>query len=902
MDLMNYFFYNQNAYATQCEDGSYRSLRGQITQELIEDHIGGKITLACYPLLDNRCTLGCFDIDYSREHNFGDNERNIIKEVVKQIVIILNDLVIRQQQIYGEWSGSRGFHLWLFFREPVQASFVRQMFNICLGKVTLPENVDIEIYPKQDATREGVGNCIKVPFGIHRRTGNQTQLYAMDNTRLDPHNLRLNTIPPGQIQRIFRLLQLIQPAVNTTIINADFGYLCEKCELISRWNQNPQAIPYSTWMGIGTNLYLLGESGINAWRDMSQRDTVGWDENVFNQKLVELTRLKPYSCHKLGCNNNCRVGSPIRHLQQPIIRTTATAPAVEIRNTVPIEEIRQQHKESATAVINDYTPSIILDNGFPGLGKTEIVATQILQSDYSATWMAPNHEQANQVADIWGNEAVRLKSRSQMAQDGELICNHLEDIESAFSHGLPARSMYCMSEQRQCQGVEACPYFIRYDQARSARLVIVMHQHSIYGTVEDLNKDILVIDENPAPCIRKTITIQARDISYSKRLARFIQNEQIKNSIIQALDSIRTNGMLPQDMNLNITSEERRQINSNVAFGANTMGTRNGKWLLNDILYLIDHGENCYQRDGNYLYSRESWIPNDRPVFILDATQSIEGLRMLLPEHNINAISTAQKSQQYCEVIHVVGATYGASTLFDERYNRTKPSADRLIGAIKDTLGENIDIITLKKFNQIADLQNTFRNVMWYGNTRGLNDFNESGTIVILGFWMKPIDVIVSEALEQHGVFDLDVGNEIRRAEADLSRCQYIEVQALDGTVYSAKQYLFTNQYVNSYFNYTILAELNQAIGRARIFTPNESPRQLWIVTDVMPTQILVNHVVERKVLITDPRIIQHQENIREAIHRGADPTSPKKIHQTLHQMGKNISLSTVKRYYKNCS
>ncbi|MDD4802629.1 MAG: hypothetical protein PHF24_06795 [Syntrophomonas sp.] len=441
MNLLDYYFYNNNAYAKQMEDYRYLTVRQAVTPDLIEDHLAGRITLACYPLLGNKCRLGCIDIDYYREFEFTEQEETLARNVSRQMVSVLDNMGIRQEQIYGEWSGRRGIHLWLFFREPVLAAVVRQILNHAVKQIDLPSDFIIEIYPKQDDANNGLGNAIKVPFGVHRRTGNRTFLEDIQGNHLDPENLHLITIDCGQLNRIARRIHIAAPAHNTPVLTGSVDLLMQRCQLLVNYYNNPHGINYNTWLGIGTNLYPLGEEGIECWRNLSQRDAIGWDEDIFNAKLKELDPLKPYSCTKIGCTNNCRVGNPIRHLQQPYLITKKQTQATEY--TVPLEVVRQIHHDGIASILSDYTPTVYLDNGFPGLGKTQDVATQIFESKYSATWIAPNHNQAQQVMNIWTREAVHLKSRKQMVLDHELECPHLDHIEQAYLKGLPARYMYC---------------------------------------------------------------------------------------------------------------------------------------------------------------------------------------------------------------------------------------------------------------------------------------------------------------------------------------------------------------------------------------------------------------------------------------------------------------------------
>lgn len=885
----------------QNHKGGYNSIQQPVSQELIEEHLQHKLTLACYPVVGDKCILGCIDIDYDKSVEFTDEAQKECSKLASDLAGVLEDIGIRRQQVYGESSGRRGIHMWIFFDAPVLASQVRSVLKHCIDQlkkeIKLPEHFDIEYFPKQDQVpEEGLGNCIKVPFGIHQVTKKPTYLYDYNGNRLDAENLHLNTIGTGQWQRILRTVRIVPEAANLPVIEKDITQLFNKCEFIKEWYNKPDKIPYNTWLGIGTIFYQFGDEGKQAWRDMSERDRNGWDEKAFEKKIIELERLHPYSCRKLGCTKNCQVGSPLRHLQNPYIKVDTPVP--ETTELVPLDQIRHMYEEAYKSILDDYTNSVSLINAFPGLGKTYILATSIKQSEYSATWMAPTHEQAIQVMEIWGEEAVHLKSRQLMCEEGELKCPHLDEIDTAYKNGLPARAMYCT--EMTCEEYETCAYLNNFARAKSARLVVVMHQHSIYGTTEMLDNEILVIDENPAPCLRKTVCVRKIDLDYSRIIAQFIQNDRLKNNILSALQSIENTGKLPEDLDLKMGRDELRKLKSNVAFASKIVNNYgDARWILDDISYLLNKGETLIKQKKQYWYSRQSWLPTDRPVFVLDATLKLEGLRMLLPDHNVLTVPVTHQAPQQCEVTHVYGATYGISSLVNKARKIIMPAAKQLIASIERMFGRDIGIIASKDLVKTAGLENKFEKVGWFGNTRGLNKFNDCEVLIVLGFWMKPIDVMVKEAYEQHGILKFDEEKIIKQCIDDFKTKRYVSLTALDGTEYQARVYKFTDPYVDNYFQYTITAELSQAIGRARIHIPTDVPKQVWIITNVMPTHVQATHAISKNELVTDLRVFENIALIKKAIECGADATSPKSIKETLIKRGHKISLSTVKRHYK---
>ncbi|MCP4288862.1 MAG: hypothetical protein GY792_31310, partial [Gammaproteobacteria bacterium] len=111
------------------------------------------------------------------------------------------DLDDQDIPVYLETS-RRGGHLWLFFPRSVAGREARQFGQGLLATYSLPK---LELFPKQDRLREGPGSLIRIPFGIHRRTG---QRYRF----IDLHERSLGGSWLAQIQLLCAPQTVPEPA------------------------------------------------------------------------------------------------------------------------------------------------------------------------------------------------------------------------------------------------------------------------------------------------------------------------------------------------------------------------------------------------------------------------------------------------------------------------------------------------------------------------------------------------------------------------------------------------------------------------------------------------------------------------------------------------------------------
>ncbi|ODN29685.1 CRISPR-associated primase-polymerase type A1 [Fervidobacterium thailandense] len=167
--FMELFAGREDVFAIQTESGYY-PVRRALTEADVIEHFTGKKTIGIYVLRsDDTVRFAAFDVDV-KKGALGIVEKVLYdcQEVAKQL---LRALEIEGLIAYPEFSGNKGYHIWLFFETPISAYKVKLVLEKIAAQVTLPENVKIEVFPKQAQTNGGLGNLIKAPLGVHRKTG-----------------------------------------------------------------------------------------------------------------------------------------------------------------------------------------------------------------------------------------------------------------------------------------------------------------------------------------------------------------------------------------------------------------------------------------------------------------------------------------------------------------------------------------------------------------------------------------------------------------------------------------------------------------------------------------------------------------------------------------------------------
>jgi len=152
----NLFLVRKDCYSKQLDGlNQYIVVKKPLTPEIIQDHLDGKITIGCFQIepQTNRVKWVCFDFDGKLTEEF------------EKAYKLFNKLKNNGFNPLMEFSGRRGYHIWLFI-EPIDASDAKKL-AVEISKDANPH----EIFPKQDKLdKKGFGCQVKLPLGVHRES------------------------------------------------------------------------------------------------------------------------------------------------------------------------------------------------------------------------------------------------------------------------------------------------------------------------------------------------------------------------------------------------------------------------------------------------------------------------------------------------------------------------------------------------------------------------------------------------------------------------------------------------------------------------------------------------------------------------------------------------------------
>lgn len=149
-----------------------------LTTAVIKKHLAQEITIGVYQLAqDDTVKWLCFDVDITKGVSMSEQEATAA--VRAETLALATFLTSKNIPYLVEQSGSRGYHIWIFFSEPVDARSAYALGHWAALQAPPPDGVSIEVFPKQIAVG-AYGNLVKLPLSLHRKTMNPCVFVGAD--------------------------------------------------------------------------------------------------------------------------------------------------------------------------------------------------------------------------------------------------------------------------------------------------------------------------------------------------------------------------------------------------------------------------------------------------------------------------------------------------------------------------------------------------------------------------------------------------------------------------------------------------------------------------------------------------------------------------------------------------
>lgn len=198
-------------------NSGYNPVHEPFTLQVAKNHILGHYTVGIYQLrLDNTVNFVAFDVDIAKSAIArGITDQKVWQRQVQSVHKFagqLQDIAASYDiPLYLEDSGFKGRHLWLFLERPIPAKAAKRFAEGLVSQLSPPPaGVHLEIFPKQSfVSGEGLGNLIKLPLGIHRKTGKRGLFIDSDGQPIEHQFAFLDKVEKVKKEKIYETIQRI---------------------------------------------------------------------------------------------------------------------------------------------------------------------------------------------------------------------------------------------------------------------------------------------------------------------------------------------------------------------------------------------------------------------------------------------------------------------------------------------------------------------------------------------------------------------------------------------------------------------------------------------------------------------------------------------------------------------
>lgn len=184
------FVHRSDVFAQQQPSGAYFPQHRELTKDDLDEHLSGFASYGCYQIhpADNTVKYVVWDLDIMDEEA-RDTLCRLVEEMTTLALAEAGDTTswassCAHPYLLLEFSGGKGYHIWLFLSEPVPAEKIRRWvasdFTPAWREIAEVKGwpaAELEIFPKQDTiSASGYGNLVKLPLGVHAVTGAYSEI------------------------------------------------------------------------------------------------------------------------------------------------------------------------------------------------------------------------------------------------------------------------------------------------------------------------------------------------------------------------------------------------------------------------------------------------------------------------------------------------------------------------------------------------------------------------------------------------------------------------------------------------------------------------------------------------------------------------------------------------------
>lgn len=190
-----------------------------LTEQQMEEHLRGERTIGTYIQRPNSTVRYIvWDIDISKQFilshgNSGAEFEAGLRKAYRKALEIQKLLEEKGMHGYIEYSGFRGYHVWLILSEWIPVRFANMMTDVVDEVLDTEDIINIECFPNKVRLKAGrFGQILKIPYGIHVRSGKRSCFIDDNGEPVTDIDQFINTIASYSLSTIRKVLSYAMSA------------------------------------------------------------------------------------------------------------------------------------------------------------------------------------------------------------------------------------------------------------------------------------------------------------------------------------------------------------------------------------------------------------------------------------------------------------------------------------------------------------------------------------------------------------------------------------------------------------------------------------------------------------------------------------------------------------------
>ena len=324
--MMKLFVGREDVYSTEnIIEGNHRrseQVSLPLTSQVMQAHLKGDKTIGTYIQRTNSTVhFMVIDVDISKRvmiRHSADSEQmeSYLKKALLFSMDIRKELSKMGLKGYIEFSGHRGYHVWIFLTEWMPVRYANMLFDVLQVKMKdrMDDDITMEFFPNKTRVKGGkLGQTIKVPYGIHLKTGKRS-MFLDDNGNpygnIDYFADSIAKFTIGAIKKVLAVNTGIEESTDKKEVNLDWQALGEltpnvkevlaKCTLMKYLCNKSVTTGYLSHFERLSVLYVFGHLGEDGKEFVHKvmSFTLNYKYNV-TERFIRKMPEKPISCLKL---------------------------------------------------------------------------------------------------------------------------------------------------------------------------------------------------------------------------------------------------------------------------------------------------------------------------------------------------------------------------------------------------------------------------------------------------------------------------------------------------------------------------------------------------------------------------------------------------------------------------